>query len=126
MPQDETTSLQPFTYARRENGQIVARRKGLLQRRPSAEALPPDHPGSTDWTLNLMFGSVEDGVRMLESVINGQGESAREQWVELCVLYRHWQWLFEREDLPLPPTMNQVCYSLGIDTAQLLTEIQRG
>lgn len=107
-----------------EKGRIVTRRADLAHKRPPLDAPPPSQPGSVDWTVFQMFGSIEKGVQMIESIVAGQGENAHERWTQVVLLYRTWEQKFLEKELPDKPTLNQVCHALRFDAAQFISELR--
>lgn len=104
---------------------IITNRRGLLTRQPSDKAPSPNQAGSIDWTIVTLFGSTEAGVRMIESLVAGQGANAEDKWIEFCLLYRQWELKWRLGELPEKPTLNQVCYALEMETALFLRGLQR-
>lgn len=116
-------------YPKNESGsgsKLVLRDARLARLRPKLDAPPATQPGSVDWTVTRMFGSVDDGVRYIESLVAGQGDQAHDRWVNFCLLYREWEAKFHDGLLPTKPTLNQVCHSLDFDARQFLGELQVG
>ena len=125
MDQERTTISPIIDYPTNSNGSLVTGRKGLLNRRPSLDAPPAIQPGSVDWTVMNMFGDIEKGVQMIESLVAGQGSQADERWIKFCLLYREWELRWRKGEYPDKPTLNQVCWSLDFDAKTFLVGMQR-
>jgi len=113
-------------YPLDKQGKLVTRRGGLTRMKPRLDAPPASQPGSIDWTVNLLFGSVPNAVEMIESIVAGQGENADERWIEFILLYRQWELQYREGLLEELPTLNQVCHSLNFDARDFLTQLQGG
>lgn len=113
-------------YPLDKEGNLVTRRNGLAKMKPRLNAPPPSQPGSVDWTMTAMFGSTAKAIAMIESLVAGQGENADEKWVRFVLLYKQWQIQYMKGELPDPPTLNQVCYSLDFDATTFVRELQQG
>ena len=126
---NSTTDEPILEYAQNEteSGTSLVTRRGSLSRlRPKLDAPPATQPGSVDWVVNKMFGSTEEGVRYIESLVAGQGEQANERWIRFCLLYREWEAKHREGKLPARPTLNQVCHSLNFDARDFIGELQSG
>jgi hypothetical protein len=120
----ELRSRQPLiNYPVSARGELVTRKKGRPFM-PRPEAPPPEQPGSVDWACQLLFGSVPEALRMIESIVAGAGSGAPEHWKRLCLLYRQWERWHTRGKLESPPTLNQVCYTLDFPAERFLGELQ--
>jgi hypothetical protein len=125
MDQDQTIS-EILDYPLDAEGNLVTRRKGLALMKPRLNAPPATQPGSVDWTMTTLFGSRQKAIEMIESLVAGQGENADERWVRVVLLYKQWMIKFTKGELPDPPTLNQVCYSLDFDATTFVRELQQG
>lgn len=113
-----------INYPINENGDLVTRRSGLTRMKPRLDAPPANQPGSVDWSMTMLFGSRETAVKMIESLVAGQGENADEKWVRFVLLYKQWTIQHEKGELEEAPTFNQVCHSLDFDTKTFISELQ--
>lgn len=107
-------------------GKLVTRRANITKLKPRLDAPPASQPGSVDWTMNMMFGSSHRAFQMIESLVAGQGDNADEKWVQFILIYKKWQLEFDRGDLDIAPTFNQVCHALNFHADQFLMELQTG
>lgn len=124
-PSDQSESI--LEYSENESSsstKLVTRRKDL-PRRPKLDAPPANQPGSVDWVVTNLFGTTEEGVRHIESLVAGQGDQAREVWIRFCLLYREWEAKYRAGQLEHKPTLNQVCHSLNFDAREFLGELQK-
>jgi hypothetical protein len=73
-----------------------------------------------------MFGGPEEMVRYVELLVAGAGDKAEEKWIRFCLLYREWEIRWRRGLLPKKPTLNQVCFSLGMDFQEFFQAVATG
>ena len=93
---------------------------------PPAEALAPESLGSLDWWAQASLGSSEEAIRLLESLISGQGLKAPQNLVKVAKIFREWQRQYSLGQLTKPPTLNQACQALGQNPTQIISFLQSG
>lgn len=93
---------------------------------PPAEALAPEALGSLDWWAQASLGSSEEAIRLLESLISGQGLKAPQNLVRVAKIFREWQRQYSLGQLSQPPTLNQACQALGQNPTQIISFLQSG
>lgn len=93
---------------------------------PPADAPPPESLGSLDWWSTASLGSSEEAIRLLESLISGQGPKAPAPLVRLAKLWRQWELDFSSGSIPQPPTLNQAAQALALAPAQVISFLQSG
>lgn len=94
--------------------------------KPRLDAPPAGQPGSVDWTMTTLFGSRDEAIMMIESLVAGQGANADEKWIQFILLYRQWEIEFKRGDILEVPTFNQVCHALDFDAQTFINGVQIG
>lgn len=93
---------------------------------PPVSAPAPESLGSADWWATASVGSSEEAIRLLESLISGQGAKAPQQWIRVARLWREWQRQLVIGELDREPTLNQVLEALAIPTPTLISYLQSG
>jgi hypothetical protein len=119
--------VSPLKYPRSEDGKVILRPVGLKNKLTKAHLpqIPASQVGGVDWTFTNMFGSVEEGVRMVESLVAGQGAKAEQKWILFLLAYRNKQ----EEALALgreAPSLNSICALLEIEAPEFLGTIVQG
>lgn len=93
---------------------------------PPIEAPAPESLGSLDWWAQASLGSSEEAIRLLESLISGQGLKAPQNLVRVAKIFREWQRQYSLGQLTQPPTLNQACQALGQNPSQIISFLQSG
>lgn len=113
-------------YPRDLEGKILIRPKGLQNKlRAKLPDIPASQIGGVDWTFTQMFGSVKEGIKMVEALVAGQGSKADQRWVNLLLAYKNKQ----EEALELgreAPSLNSICHLLDIPFGEFLSTITEG
>ncbi len=119
--QDATTTEIRPDYPRKEDGTILLRRE-LAQKLRFVKEIPAEQVGGVDWTFNAMFGGGEDGVKIVESLVVGQGPGANQAWTTFLLAYTHQKELAERENRPAP-SLNAILAAIDVPAGVLLDSI---
>lgn len=93
---------------------------------PPADAPPPESLGSLDWWSTASLGSSNEAIKLLESLLSGQGSKAQAPLVRLAKLWRQWELDFTSGSIPYPPTLNQAAQALSLNPAQVISFLQSG
>ena len=93
---------------------------------PPADAPPPESLGSLDWWSTASLGSSNEAIKLLESLLSGQGSKAPAHLVRLAKLWRQWELDFTSGSIPYPPTLNQAAQALSLSPAQVISFLQSG
>lgn len=112
---DGTTDSEPIiNYPKKEDGSLVSRGERLPPF-PS-RSIPSTQPGSLHHLATLAYGSSEQFVQLIESIVAGQGQIPDPEWQRFCVLYREWQRQRSAGQIKRDPNLNDVQIALKIET----------
>lgn len=114
--------LERLEYPRREDGTIRVQDSALANRLRHLREIPADQPGGVDWAFGAMFGGIEQGVALVESLVAGQGDKADRRWVSFLLGYR--SKCEENEAAGLPaPSLNSIVHAMQIPANEFLATV---
>lgn len=111
-------------YPRDERGKILLRGP-LAQQLKNLPVIPKEQIGGLDWTFQNMFGSVEKGIRLVESLVVGQGSRADKDWAMFLLAYQS-----EKERAAAHgegvPSLNSIAAALDLKVSDLVGKMVEG
>lgn len=125
-PQVVATPM-PLQYPRSTDGRILLRPRSLERKIAQAPLpeIPAEQVGGLDWTFTQMFGSPEEGIKMVESLVAGQGPKADPRWIQFLLACKYKRERAEELGHPVP-SLNSLMALLGFEQAEFMALLVQG